>query len=73
MPPTKKPAAEPTTAFDDALEDYDEQMDDREREATAYVHNLLDLCFASAQTLFGKAATPQDAFWVYDRVIEKMK
>ena len=59
-----------TDDFDKALERlaHAAQTPHRLAEAAAYVHDTLRLAKASAQTLFGKAASPEIALAVFDRI-----
>jgi len=40
-------------------------------EAAIFVNDTMELCWASAQTVFGDKATPDHALAIYDRVISQ--
>ncbi len=71
------------TTFDNKIDLIDKQNFhcsslDRQRwnevkDAAIFVNDTLDLCSRSAKQVFGDAATPADAFAIYDRIIPRLK
>jgi len=42
-------------------------------DAAIFVNDTLDLCWASAQQVFGEKASPEVALAIYDRVVTRME
>lgn len=58
--------------FDKKLKDQKETIPADVRDAAIFVTDTLDICVASANTVFDTKATPDLALEIYDRLIEKM-
>jgi hypothetical protein len=59
--------------FDKKLESWDDRIPDGVRDAAVFVTDTLELCWASAQAVFGDKATPDIALEIFDRVTEYME
>ncbi len=59
--------------FDRKLEVYRANIPDDVRDAAIFVTDTMDLCWASAQSVFDKKATPEIAIAIYDRVVKKLQ
>lgn len=70
-----------TTEFDKKLKEITESHSMRAmrtdwptiNDASVFVHDTLNLCLASARTLFGEDVTPRVVFDIYDRVLEEIQ
>jgi len=58
--------------FDKKLKAQKETIPADVRDALIFVTDTLDICAASANTVFDTKSTPDLALEIYDRVIEKM-
>jgi hypothetical protein len=58
--------------FDKKLEIWGDRVPADVSEAAVFVTDTLDLCWASAQAVFEDKATPEIAFSIYDRIMQKM-
>ena len=58
--------------FDRKLEVWGNNIPGEVRDAATFVTDTMELCWASAQSIFKKKATPEIAVAIYDRVVKKI-
>ncbi len=61
-----------TNPFDQKLRDWGESVPADVREASTYVTDTLELCWASARSIFEDEATPELALEIYDRILDRI-
>lgn len=57
--------------FDKKIEIWRGKIPSETCESAVYVNDTLDLCWASASSVFGDRATPEIALAIYDRVVSR--
>jgi hypothetical protein len=58
--------------FDQKLEIWKHQIPRDVTDAAIFVTDTLDVCWASAQSVFEERATPDIALAIYDRLVKRM-
>ncbi|MGA8597919.1 MAG: hypothetical protein WB676_24655 [Bryobacteraceae bacterium] len=58
--------------FDKKLEAWKDRIPTEIRDAAVFVTDMLELCVASAQSVFDDKATPELALGIYDRIVAQM-
>ena len=58
--------------FDRKLEVWGSHMPSDVCDAAVFVTDTLDLCWASARSVFGDNATPEHALAIYDRLVAQI-
>ena len=58
--------------FDRKLEVWGNNIPSEVHDAATFVTDTMELCWASAQSIFEKKATPEIAIAIYDRVVKKI-
>lgn len=59
--------------FDKKLDIWGNRVPENVQEATTYINDTLELCWASARQVFGDKANPEHALQIYDRIILRIK
>ncbi|MGL5874205.1 MAG: hypothetical protein ACRC2R_17860 [Xenococcaceae cyanobacterium] len=59
--------------FDKKLDLHKNDIPWNVRDELVWVHDTLDLCWASAKTIFGENVTPEIALAIYDRVVSRIQ
>lgn len=57
--------------FDKKMDLYKNKIPTATADALIYVVDTLDMCIAAAEALFKKAATPEHALAIYDRMVQE--
>ncbi len=59
--------------FDKKLDLWGNRVPSNVRDSSTWLNDTLELCWASAQQIFGEKASPEQVFQIYDRLVSKIK
>lgn len=59
--------------FDRKIELWKGRMPQNVADSARFVNDTMELCWASAQSVFEKQATPEHALAIYDRVVARIR